>query len=75
MQTTQDNKTETKRKSVALTPDEKKSLKEFIKGFNTLTEAALSLGVSRQVLDRVTLVWSGSESNISIIREKIGTAA
>ena len=73
--TTQDTTIVIKRKSVALTGAEHRGLKKYIKGFNTLTEAAESIGVSRQVLDRVQLVGSGSPDNITLIREKIGTAA
>lgn len=75
MKPTQDTIIGTKRKSVALTRDEHKELKRYITTFNTLVEAAESIGVSRQVLDRIQLVGSGSPDNILLIRVKIGTNA
>ncbi len=60
-----------KRKSQRLTKEQKTMLKVFVNGFNTIQEAAENLGISRQVLDRVLLVWSGSPENISIIVSKL----
>lgn len=74
-ETKQDTTIVGRRKSVALTSDERKELKKFIKAFDTLTEAAESLGISRQRLDRLQLVGSGSPESITIIREKLNTAA
>jgi len=73
--TLQGNENATKRKSVALTDVEYKSLKKFIKAYTSLSEAAENLGVSRQVLDRMQLVRSGSGDSISLIRQKLSEVA
>ncbi len=70
-ETAQGNEKETIRKSVALDATEKQSLRKFIRGFGTITEAAEAIGVSRQVLDRIKIVGSASQQNISIVREKL----
>lgn len=69
----QDTTKTTNRRSVVLKPEEHKQLKRYIRGFNTMTEAAESLNVSRQVLERIQLVGSGSPVNIEIIRSKVIT--
>lgn len=74
-ETLQGNTNATKRKSVALTPDERRQLKAYMKKYRTVSEAAESIGISRQVLDRVNIVGSGSPDNITVIRQKIGQAA
>jgi hypothetical protein len=66
--TTDNNK---KRKSVPLTREELKSLREYRNGFDSEVACALSLGVDRLVLNRVMLVGSGSQDYIKKIRRKI----
>ena len=72
MQTTQNTNNNTKRKSQKLTKEQKALLKAHVASFATVTEAAESLNVSRQTLDRVLLVWSGSPDNISQILTALG---
>jgi len=67
----QSTKNVTRRKSQPLTKEQKSLLKAYRSSFYTVQECAEALGVSRQVLDRVLLVWSGSPENISIILNKI----
>ena len=74
MQTAKSTIKKSIRKSVALLPLERVSLENFVNGFTSKTEAAEKLRVSRQVLDRVMLVGSGSHVNISIIRKKLKAA-
>ncbi len=61
----------TKRKSHRLNETQKCLLKAFVDGYDTIQEAAEELGVSRQVLDRVLLVWSGSPESMRTILAKI----
>jgi len=61
----------TKRKSHRLNEAQKYQLKAFVSSYDTIQEAAEELGVSRQVLDRVLLVWSGSPESMRIILAKI----
>lgn len=70
----QDTTKTTKRKSVALTADEKKALRQYTKKFQSVTEAADDIGVSRQVLFRVLLAGSGSQEKIEIIRAALTNA-
>lgn len=60
-----------KRKSEALTRDEFASLKKFAKGFRTIVECAEAIGISREVLDRVLLVGSGSPATIGKVRSAL----
>lgn len=60
-----------KRRSEKLTKEEHKSLALYVKTFPTLFDAALVIGISRQVLDRVLLIGSGSSETVKAIREKI----
>lgn len=60
-----------KRKSVALTTTEFSALKKYAKGFRTGIECAESIGIDRNVLDRVLLVGSGSPETIEKIKLKI----
>lgn len=57
-----------KRKSVKLTKEEHKALKEYRKGFNTEVECAISIQIDRLVLNRVLLVGSGSPETIEKIK-------
>lgn len=56
------------RKSERLTPDERKALKAYRKGFNTEVDCAVSIGIDRLVLNRVLLVGSGAPATIEKIR-------
>ena len=56
-------------KSVDLTNDEVKALKEFRKRYDTEVDAALAIGIDRNVLNRIITVKSGSEKYISKVRE------
>lgn len=60
-----------KRRSVKLSADEQKNLKSFCKAFDTTTEAAEAIGISREVLIRVTILGSGSPETIEKIRAVI----
>lgn len=60
-----------RRKSVRLTKEELKALKEFTKPFNTGVEAAEALGIDRAVMLRVILVGSGAPETIEKIRSVI----
>lgn len=57
-----------KRKSVKLTADEFKSLKQYRKGFHTEIECAERLGVDRWILNRILIVGSGAPESIEKIR-------
>lgn len=57
-----------RRKSVRLTKEELKALKDFSKSFNTGVEAAEALGIDRAVMLRVLLVGSGSPETIEKIK-------
>lgn len=60
-----------RRRSEALTNDEFKALKKYINSCPTLIDAAESIGIKRQVLERVKIIGSGSPETIQAIREKI----
>ena len=60
-----------KRRSVRLSNDEHKSLRSFIKRFDTLTEASEAIGISREVLTRVQILGSSSPDTIEKIRAVI----
>jgi predicted DNA-binding protein (UPF0251 family) len=69
-------KKQTKRgTSVALTKDELAALKLYRKGFVTEVECALSIGVDRNVLNRIMAFGSGSPESISKIKSAIVTVA
>jgi hypothetical protein len=57
-----------KRRSEPLTKEEFQALKQYRKKFNTAVECAESIGIIREVLDRVLLVGSGSPETIEKIR-------
>jgi len=61
-------------KSVRLMPSEKILLQDFVSLYTSRREAAEKLKVSRQVLERVLIVGSGSQNNISIIRKRLKVA-
>lgn len=58
----------TKRKSIALTSEEFASLKKYAKQFNTAVECAESIGIHRNVLDRILLAGSGSPDSVEKIK-------
>lgn len=67
------------RKSEKLTTDEYKALARWVKDQPTKIDAALVIGISREVLDRVLIVKSGSPVTIEKIRkvltQDVGTDA
>lgn len=58
----------TKRKSIVLSSEEFASLKKYATQFNTGIECAESIGIHRNVLDRVLIVGSGSPETVDKIR-------
>jgi predicted DNA-binding protein (UPF0251 family) len=69
-------KKQTKRgTSVALTKDEMAALKQYRKGFVTEVECALSIGIDRNVLNRIMTFGSGSPDSIGKIKSAIGIEA
>lgn len=60
--------TKIRRRSVRLAPEEIISLKKLHKKYPTQTEVAELIGISREVLNRVMLVKSGSSETIEKIR-------
>lgn len=64
-----------KRKSEALTKDEFAALKQYAKGFTTTIDCAESIGINRNVLDRVLIVGSGSPDTIEKIRTTLTATA
>jgi hypothetical protein len=73
--TQQDNKSERKRKTVRLTPDEKRKLNKFGSQYDAQEDAAEALGIKRGAYVRIKELGRGSEDNISIIREKLKDVA
>jgi hypothetical protein len=63
--------TERRRRSEPLTRDEHKALKSFINTFPTVIDAAESIGIPRQTLERVKILGSGSPETIAAIRQTI----
>lgn len=59
------------KRSIRLSKDEKKALKDFCKTFQTEVDCALAIGIDRNVLARVKQVGSGSENTITRIRETL----
>lgn len=57
------------RKSVKLSKEEIKALKNFCKGFHAFIESAEVVGVSTQVLNRVIAFGSGSPETIEKVRK------
>lgn len=54
--------------SVALTTKELTALKQYRKGFVTEVSCAISIGIDRNVLNRITTFGSGSPENIDKIK-------
>jgi|GEM_PF-1325884 len=64
--------TVTKRRSVRLSQDHLLTLKTHREGFETSVACAASLGIDRNVLDRVLLIGSGSHDTIAKIKGALG---
>lgn len=59
------------KRSIKLSQDEKKKLKNFCKTFDTEVNCALAIGIDRNVLARIRIIGSGSEHTVSKIREAL----
>lgn len=59
------------RKSSQLSPSQKRRLKQHLRRFLTLREAAENLGISRQTLSRIITVGRGSPPKIDRIKSKL----
>lgn len=59
--------------SVALSKEELTALKNYRKGFVTEVECALSIGIDRNVLNRIITFGSGSPESIGKIKQAIGS--
>ena len=59
------------KRSIKLSKDERKALKNFCKNYETEVDSALAIGIDRNVLARVKQVGSGSENTITKIRETL----
>ena len=59
------------KRSIKLSQDEKRALRNFYKSFTTEVECALAIGIDRNVLFRVRKIGSGSENTITKIRETL----
>lgn len=57
------------KRSISLSTDEINALNHLRINFTTEVEMALKIGIDRNVLSRVILVGSGSESTVSKIRK------
>ena len=62
------NKPTSKRRSVPLTEKEVVRFNKYVASFNTIIECAESIGIHRNVLDRIILTHSGSPESIEKIR-------
>lgn len=62
-----------KPKSVKLTKDEWRALKNYRKGFEKEVDCAATIGVDRLVLNRILLVGSGSPTSIEKVRATLST--
>lgn len=59
------------RKSVALTDGQMEKLKKFVAVFEKQTQAAVALGVDRNVLNRLLVYGSAHETTINTILENL----
>ncbi len=62
------------RKTVKLTTEERKLLRQYSNQFGTQEDVAEALGIKRGAYLRISELGRGNSENIAIIREKIGTA-
>lgn len=60
-----------RKKSEALTRDERRALKEYRRGYSTDVACAASIGIDRNVLVRVVLSGTGSPETVHRIRKAI----
>lgn len=58
-----------RKKSVKLDTADLKALKQYRKKFSTEVECAITLGIGREVLNRVLIVGSGSPETVAKIKE------
>jgi hypothetical protein len=63
------------RKSERLTTEERKSLKQYRKGFITEVDCAIAIGIDRLVLNRVMLIGSASPATVEKIRAALAATA
>lgn len=63
------------KKTQKLNPEERKSLRRVIKGFETMQGAADFFGIGRTTLININNIGSGSPENINKIREAINVSA
>lgn len=63
------------RKSEKLTPEERKALKLYRKGFDTEVDCAVAIGIDRLVLNRVLLIGSASPTTVEKIRMALKAVA
>jgi predicted DNA-binding protein (UPF0251 family) len=61
--------------SVALTTKELTALKQYREGYVTEVECALSIGIDRNVLNRITTFGSGSPESIEKIKAALKVKA
>lgn len=61
--------------SVSLTATEMSALERFCEGFVTQVECALTIGIDRNVLNRVLSYGSGSPDSINKIKAALGKMA
>jgi hypothetical protein len=66
--------TERKRKRDILSPQDRKALKAYVTTFPTIIDAAVAIGIHRNVLDLVLVKGSGAPETISKIKEKLQAA-
>lgn len=64
-----------KRRSISLTNDELKALKQYRRSFRTEVECAEAIGISREVLGRTILVGSASPDTVAKIQAKLNVNA
>lgn len=57
--------------SIALTAKEKEALKQYREKFDTEVECALSIGIDRNVLNRISAFGSGSPDKVKKIQTAI----
>jgi predicted DNA-binding protein (UPF0251 family) len=62
---------ERKRKSEKLSTEEFKALKKYVASFNTVADAADTIGIHRNTLDMVLIKGKGSPETVGLIRLKI----
>jgi hypothetical protein len=63
--------TERKRRSEALTKEERKAFEKYLGTFPTKFDAAVAIGISRPTLNLVIIRGSGHPDTIKAIREKL----